>query len=154
MVLKPNFLNNEINFVLEQLDYLIIKEKHQIKIASLPKAKIKKEHFACLAQNLISNAMKYSHPERESVINFNYVDRGFEHLFSVEDNGLGIEEKYFDQIFELFQRLHNSSEYSGNGIGLSLCKRITEIYHGKIWLESTYGQGSKFYFSIPKEPSL
>lgn len=100
-------------------------------------------------QNLISNAMKFRGREQPRIhVTAKEEDRHW--LFSVKDNGIGIDSRYKDKVFVIFQRLHTREEYPGTGIGLALCQRIIERHGGKIWFDSRPGQGSTFYFTFPK----
>lgn len=101
-------------------------------------------------QNLLSNAVKFRKPGVAPVIKVGAEDKDNEWLFWVSDNGIGIEEMYYDRIFVIFQRLHSQKEYAGTGIGLAHCKKIVEMHNGKIWLSSEHDKGSTFYFTIPK----
>jgi light-regulated signal transduction histidine kinase (bacteriophytochrome) len=100
-------------------------------------------------QNLIRNGLKFnnsSYPE----INIACHETEQFYMFYVSDNGIGISKKYSAQVFQMFKRLHNESEYDGTGIGLAICKKIVELYNGEIWYESDESTGTTFYFTIRK----
>jgi PAS domain S-box-containing protein len=101
-----------------------------------------------LLQNLIDNALKFS--DASPIIHISSSNEPDYYLFSVRDNGIGIEPAYFNKIFQIFQRLHAKEDYPGTGIGLAICRRIVERHGGKIWVESKPGQGTIFYFTIIK----
>jgi len=103
--------------------------------------------IAQLISNLVSNAVKFRN-EKNPEIKITGKKSNGETLFSVEDNGIGIQKEYFDKIFVIFQRLNNKEKYPGTGIGLAICKKIVERHGGKIWVESELNKGAKFYFTI------
>ena len=115
----------------------------------LPRVKADETQLIQLFQNLLSNAVKF-HGEEQPRIHVSAKQNSNEYIFSVSDNGIGIDPKHFDRIFVIFQRLHGREEYSGIGIGLPVCKRIVERHGGRIWLESQPGEGCTFYFTMLK----
>jgi PAS domain S-box-containing protein len=114
----------------------------------LPFVTVHRTHLQQLFQNLVGNAIKYRRAEVPPEIHVNAKRQSGYWQFCVSDNGIGIEAEYKEQIFGVFKRLHGD-DYSGTGIGLAICQRIVERYHGRIWVESEPGQGSQFYFTIP-----
>lgn len=117
----------------------------------LPSVPVHRAHLEQLFQNLISNAIKYRKPEDSPIIQITAIERGDNWLFSVRDNGIGIESHYATQIFGIFKRLHSADKYPGTGIGLALCQKIIERYGGHIWVESELGKGSTFCFTLPAQ---
>ena len=114
----------------------------------LPTVQADETQLLQLFQNLISNALKFRAGQPPQVhISAQPNDQGW--LFSVQDNGIGLEAQYAERIFVIFQRLHTREDYPGTGIGLAICKRIVERHGGCIWVESQPGQGATFYFTLP-----
>jgi len=115
---------------------------------SLPVVCANPQMLIHLFQNLISNALKFS-GDRPPVVHVRAQREDDHWLFSVSDQGIGIEKSHFDRIFHLFQRLHTREEYTGTGLGLAICLKVVERHGGKIWVESTLGKGSVFFFTLP-----
>ena len=117
---------------------------------ALPRVKADRVRLMQVFSNLISNAIKYAHPERDLVVSVGYYRKAGTHVFSVRDNGLGISREHADNVFDIFYRGHESHA-EGTGIGLSIVKKAVNIMGGEVWLRSDQGRGSAFYFSLPVE---
>jgi PAS domain S-box-containing protein len=120
----------------------------QVSAEALPTVMADRAQIAQLFQNLIGNAIKFHGAEPPRVL-VSAVESDREWVFSVRDNGIGIDPSYFDRIFVIFQRLHGKEEFPGTGIGLALCKKIVARHGGRIWVESGAGDGTTFHFTIP-----
>jgi PAS domain S-box-containing protein len=146
-------MESELNNVLANLNDLIERSHAEITHDPLPVVFGDKSQLLLLFQNLITNAIKFRKEDEPPRIHISAArdPEKNEYVFSIEDNGIGIEKQYFDRIFTIFQRLHTRDEYQGTGIGLSIAKRIVERHVGRIWVESEFGGGSVFYFTIPME---
>ena len=141
-------MNESIMLVVQNLQESIKETNAEILADALPTIEGNSVQMLQLLQNLIGNGIKYNKNHFPKVeIKHNRVNG--HHIFAVKDNGIGISQEYHEQIFEMFKRLHTRDEYKGTGIGLAICKKIVNNFGGRIWLDSNFGQGSIFYFTIP-----
>lgn len=142
---------NDLLFDAVQLNRKLVEEKDAIiEWENLPTIKGNKPSLQQVFQNLIGNALKYQKTNVKPIIKIGVVETKTHWQFSFTDNGIGIDARFFDKIFIVFQRLHHKDQYSGTGLGLAICKKIIENHNGKIWVESTLEQGSTFHFTIQK----
>lgn len=135
---------------LSNLHIVIQEHNAQIVRETLPSIVGNATQLIQLWQNLIDNSIKYRRAESPK-IEIGVTAELEQYLFWVKDNGIGIDPKYSDRIFQIFQRLHTRQEYPGTGTGLAICHKIVERHGGKIWVESELGQGATFYFTLPIE---
>jgi PAS domain S-box-containing protein len=149
--LKPTDCEFVLKQVLSNLDFQIKQNKAAISHDPLPEIIADNTQMAQIFQNLISNGIKF-HSEKAPKIHISFEKKAKEWLFSVQDNGIGIDPQYYEKIFEVFKRLNKKEEYPGTGIGLAICKKIVERHGGRIWVESELGKGSTFYFTFPVNP--
>jgi hypothetical protein len=157
-------LNMLVDEVLTDMESVVAEKNAQISVDPLPSLMINPTLIRPLFYNLIHNALKYSkaneqpririYCESDSFVNGDTLQQGKKYCrIFVEDNGIGFEQKYADQIFEMFKRLHHHDEYEGTGIGLAFCKKIVEQHEGFITARSALDQGSTFIVSLPIQPS-
>ena len=147
---KVTDANEALKTALANLSGAIEENGAQVTNGPLPSLPVNGTHLQQLFQNLIGNALKYRSPKRPPGVHIEAEQQNENWVFSVADNGIGIDPQYKESIFGLFKRLHSSNEYSGTGIGLAICQRIVDRYHGRIWVESEPGRGST---SASRSPS-
>ncbi|MBD3215171.1 MAG: PAS domain S-box protein [Candidatus Lokiarchaeota archaeon] len=146
---KPVDMNEVLSDTLHNLKFVINETETDIIYEELPIIKADRSQIQQVFQNLISNAIKF-HGKEPPKIQISSIEEESEWVFSVKDNGIGIDPQFFNKIFVIFQRLNKRGEYEGTGIGLALCKKIINRHGGEIWVDSKSGGGSTFHFSIPK----
>ena len=139
------------DFIPEAIDMLVPPENISITIENtMPVIECAETHIMQLFQNLLSNAIKYM-DKQQGQIKVGCVEEDGFWKFSIADNGPGIEEKHFEKIFKMFQALSVREDFEGTGVGLTVAKKIVELYGGNIWVESKIGKGSTFFFTLPKQ---
>jgi len=147
-------LNSLIVDIQADLMQAVKKKQAVIRVGHLPCFKGARAELKQLFQNLLSNALKYVANQTIPLIEISSQRDGSFVLFSIQDNGIGIDEAHFQKIFLMFQRLHGKEQYDGTGIGLALCKKIVENYDGKIWVTSTVDKGSTFWIKFHESSLL
>lgn len=147
---EPTDLNECVARALKNLAQTLMETAAQVEVDDLPTVTAVPTQMVQLFQNLLGNAAKYRHPDRNPAIRIHVQASPTAYTIGVEDNGIGIDPAYHRSIFGIFQRLHTREEYPGTGIGLALCQRIVEHHEGVIWVESVLDQGTTLYFTLPK----
>ncbi|WP_052444143.1 ATP-binding protein [Flammeovirga sp. OC4] len=143
--------NRLVQEVLKDLDKIIHDKNATFSVEELPKNLVGNEtELRILFQNIISNGIKFHSNLNAPHITISCSCLPEHYLFEIIDNGIGIEKKNYDKIFDIFTKLNIYKKYEGTGIGLAHCKKIVDLHQGKIWLESTQGEGTTFYFKLPK----
>lgn len=147
---KPTDLNDTIFVVMNNLMASMEETDATILSNKLPIIESSQTAMIQLFQNLLANAIKFRQKETKPVIQINHALENGHHLISVKDNGIGIKPEHQNKVFGIFERLHRKDEYDGSGIGLATCKKIVNSLGGKIWVNSSKGHGTTFYFTFPK----
>ena len=140
-----------LNQTLSNLELYIRQNNASVSHDPLPEVIADSTQLAQVFQNLIINGIKFNSGARPR-IHISSERKAKEWIFSVKDNGIGIDPQYAEKIFEVFKRLHNKEKYPGTGIGLAICKKIIELHGGRIWVESELDKGTIFYFTLPINP--
>ena len=145
-------LNDVIEKSISNLQQEISEKEAVVNIPDLPVYLCNSVEFVLVFQNIIQNSIKYN-KSKTPTVNVRAEQTKNQLFIHFEDNGIGIEEKYFDRIFEFFKRLHTQKAYKGTGMGLGLCKKIVQSYNGDISVQSKVGEGSVFTIQLPHIPS-
>jgi light-regulated signal transduction histidine kinase (bacteriophytochrome) len=145
---KLNKLNDVLKKVLADVKTAATEAEADIQVEALPEILCDELQIRQLFQNLISNAIKFRSADRKPLIQVKAEQQNGKLLFMVQDNGIGLDMKYAQQIFQIFSRLHTTDKYHGSGIGLALCKKIIERHNGNIWVESKQQVGTSVYFTL------
>jgi len=146
--LEPTDVNEAFNHAIGNLAIMIKEYNAVVESGPLPVLMADREQLVQLLQHLLSNAIKF-HGLAQPQIKISASHEDGHWVFSVRDNGIGIDPQNFERIFVVFQRVHGKRDYPGTGMGLAICKKIVEFHGGRIWVESEPGKGSTFFFTIP-----
>jgi signal transduction histidine kinase len=149
-VLKPEKIDMDklINNVINAFEFKIKESDVKLEISKLPPCKADKTQIDQVFSNLIDNALKYLDSKRHGIIKISGHKKNIYSVYCVEDNGIGIVSKHQENIFAIFHQL-NPDRVPGQGLGLTIVRRILDRHRGKVWVESEKGKGSKFYVSLP-----
>jgi PAS domain S-box-containing protein len=147
---EPVPADQALQEALTNLQFAIRESRGTVTHGVLPTVKAAKTQLVLLFQNLVGNALKFR-GDKAPEIHVSAEERAGEWIFCVKDNGIGLDPRYAEKIFKVFQRLHERGKYPGSGIGLAICKKIATQHGGRIWVESQPGQGASFLFSWPKQ---
>ena len=148
----PGDAGAAVEEAMQDLDSIIVSSGAEITVGPLPAVAVAASQLVQVFSNLIGNSIKYCQRGRKPSIQISATGQNHDYVFCVKDNGIGLEMQDAETIFGMFKRLHGD-EYEGSGIGLALCKTVIEGHGGRIWLESQIGQGTTFYFTLPRSNS-
>lgn len=140
-----------VRTVLARFEAIVARKQAKILLDTLPVVRTSPTLIEILFQNLIGNALKFQNGEKAPEIRIRSEAQNNDWQFCIEDNGIGISPDFYDRVFAIFQRFHRKEDYPGTGIGLSTCRKFIELCNGRIWFESELGQGTRFFFTLPKE---
>jgi light-regulated signal transduction histidine kinase (bacteriophytochrome) len=148
-VLEPVNLGEVFAAAMANLRICVEESGAQVEAGGLPVVKGDPRQLTQLFQNLIGNAAKFRKPGEAPRVEVQAEREGDFWRVSVRDNGIGLDPRFSERVFTIFQRLHTREEYEGTGLGLAICKKIVERHGGRIWVESREGEGATFFFTLP-----
>ncbi|MFC1548617.1 PAS domain S-box protein [Candidatus Omnitrophota bacterium] len=150
IMLEETDMGSVADEVRENLKPSIGEKKVKLDIKKLPVAKCDRAMMVRVFENLLSNSIKFTGPVKKPVIEVGSEEKSDENIYFVKDNGVGFNPKYKDKLFNVFQRLHRTEDFSGTGVGLAIVNRIVKRHGGRVWAEGAEGKGATFYFALPK----